>query len=82
MVIQAKPLAESSYTSGDNKSPTKYQHLYELYKILRVDPRLASVSNYDLILFIYRNFINNDINSHRKKYSIQEPNSELNNDSD
>ncbi|CAF1454500.1 unnamed protein product [Rotaria magnacalcarata] len=85
MAIQAKPLVESSYTSVGSKLPTNYQLLYELYKMLRVDPRLASVSNHDLIVFIYRNFIysvNNDINSNRKKYSIRERHSELNNDSD
>lgn len=41
----------------DTSSASKYNHqLYELYKIMRVDPNLASVSNNDLLLYIYRNF--------------------------
>jgi hypothetical protein len=50
MVVQAKPLLESE----DNKVSKNKQQLYEIYKTMRADPHLASVSNNDLVFYIYR----------------------------
>ena len=33
------------------------EQLYELYKTMRTDPRLASVSNQDIVAYIYRSFV-------------------------
>ncbi|CAF1264728.1 unnamed protein product [Rotaria sordida] len=74
-VVQAKPLSESKNNSDNNKSTINYEQLYDLYRRMRLDPRLASVSNYDILLFITRNFIHNrptNINSFNQKYSDQE----------
>ncbi|CAF0958114.1 unnamed protein product [Rotaria sordida] len=75
IVVQAKPLSESKNNSDNNKSTINYEQLYDLYRRMRLDPRLASVSNYDILLFITRNFIHNrptNINSFNQKYSDQE----------
>jgi hypothetical protein len=42
---------------------TNQQQLYELYKVMRTDPRFATVSNQDIVAYIYRNFVlgNDDI---------------------
>ncbi|CAF0865710.1 unnamed protein product [Rotaria sp. Silwood1] len=82
MVIQAKPLHESAIISNGNKLTKNYQQLYELYKIMREDPRLASVSNYDIVLFIYRNFISNtksNMNFMKPEYSNYERNQQQDN---
>ena len=54
---QAKPLLETSNDNDDKKSPMDKQQLYELYKSMRTDPRLASVSNNDIVSYIYRKFV-------------------------
>jgi hypothetical protein len=76
MVAQAKPLVESSNTSDGKKSTNNNQQLYEIYKIMRLDPRFASVSNNDLVSYIYRNFVykNNgdDVDSIKQKYPNQQ----------
>jgi hypothetical protein len=58
-IIQAKPSIENKLT--ENK-----QQLYEIYKTMRADPRLLSVSNNDLVSYIYRNFINGNYNDKEK----------------
>jgi hypothetical protein len=58
IVVQSAPLLESSNTSEGNKPSKTKQQLYEIYKTMRADPRLASISNKDLVLYIHRNFIN------------------------
>lgn len=50
-------IARELNNDADTFSPAKYnQQLYELYKIMRIDPNLAMISNNDLLLYIYRNF--------------------------
>jgi uncharacterized protein (DUF608 family) len=58
LIIQAKPSLESV----ENKLSKNKHQLYEIYKTMRADPRLISVSNNDLVAYIYRNFVygNND----------------------
>jgi hypothetical protein len=75
IVVQAKPLLESPNTSDGNKSSKNNQQLYEMYKSMRVDPRFASLSNQDLVLYIYRNFAykNNDVvDSIKQNYTNQQ----------
>jgi hypothetical protein len=70
LVVQAKPSLESSKPSEHNKSLKTNQQLYEIYKSMREDPLLATVSNHDLVLYIYQNFLNgnkNNINSSYQK---------------
>lgn len=63
IAIQANPVLESSKSSESNNSSKNKQQLYEIYKTMRADPRLNSVSNNDLVSFIYRNFVDgNKIN--------------------
>ena len=54
--VQAKPLLEASNNNRGSKLPTN-KELYDLYKLIRTDPRFASVSNYDIVAYIYRNFV-------------------------
>ena len=55
-IVQAKPLLDTSDNNDEHKTPIKFQQLYELYKIMRTDPRLISMSNIDIVLFLYKNF--------------------------
>jgi len=57
VVVQTTPLVETSNDNNETKSPISNQQLYELYKIMRTDPRLAAVSNHDIVSFIYQNFV-------------------------
>ena len=57
VVVQTKPLVETSNDINEIKSPINNQQLYDLYKIMRTDPRLATVSNQEIVAYIYRNFI-------------------------
>lgn len=57
VVVQTNKLAETSNDINEVKSPINNQQLYELYKIMRSDPRLASVSNHDIVSYIYQNFV-------------------------
>lgn len=78
MVVQAKPLLESSNNSDDQQSSKNHQ-LYEIYKMMRADPRLASVSNEDIVLYIYRKFgsnINDDNGSSQKENNQVKTNSD------
>ncbi|CAF0802423.1 unnamed protein product [Rotaria sordida] len=71
VIVQADPSLEKSNDVNENKSPINNQQLYELYKIMRTDPNLASVSNNDIVLYIYRNFIlgnGRDIDAMIEKY--------------
>lgn len=53
-------IARDLSSDTENLSPSKYnQQLYELYKVMRVDPNLSSISNNDLLLYIFRNFVAN-----------------------
>ncbi|CAF1256000.1 unnamed protein product [Adineta steineri] len=78
IVIQAKPLPESSSSSSDNsddnKSAKTNDQLYEIYKKMRVDPRLAMVSNKDLLLYIHKNFAqgNHNMDSNKEKHLHQQ----------
>ncbi len=56
-IVQTTPLVETSKDINETKSPMNNQQLYELYKTMRTDPRLASVSNQDIVSYIYRNFL-------------------------
>jgi hypothetical protein len=76
IIVQAKPSLKIVSSTDENKSsksnPTP---LYEIYKAMRVDPQLASVSNQDLVRFIYRHFQhgnNDDIDSIKQKYLNQQ----------
>ncbi|CAF2492391.1 unnamed protein product [Rotaria sp. Silwood2] len=71
VIVQANASLEISNDINENKSPVSNQQLYELYKIMRADPRLASVSNNDIVLYIYRNFVlgnGQDIDAIKAKY--------------
>jgi hypothetical protein len=72
VIAQAKPLLETSNNTYENKSPVgTQQQLYELYKTMRADPRLVSVSNNDIVSYIYQNFVignGDDIDSGKNKY--------------
>ncbi|CAF0921976.1 unnamed protein product [Rotaria sp. Silwood1] len=71
VIVQANPSLETSNDVNENKSAISNQQLYELYKIMRADPRLASVSNNDIVLYIYRNFVlgnGQDIDAIKAKY--------------
>ena len=68
---QAAPLLETTNEINENRSPMSNEHLYELYKAMRTDPRLASVSNQDIVAYIYRSFLlaNGDqLQSDKPKY--------------
>ena len=74
VVIGAKPSLELS-NNIDEDTSSKYQQLYELYKAMRLNPSLASVSNADLVYYIYQNFMrsnNEEINFKRQLYSNQQ----------
>jgi hypothetical protein len=62
VVVQTNPLVETSNDINETKSTISNQQLYELYKIMREDPRLATVSNHDIVSYIYRNFVLGDGN--------------------
>jgi hypothetical protein len=57
VIVQTTPLVETSKDINETKSPINNQQLYELYKTMRTDPRLASVSNQDIVSYIYQNFL-------------------------
>ncbi|CAF3089053.1 unnamed protein product [Rotaria socialis] len=57
VLVQANPVLETSNVIEGKNSPISTQQLYELYKIMRMDPRLAAISNKDIILHIYQNFV-------------------------
>lgn len=63
VVVQSNTLVETSNNINEIKSPINNQQLYEIYTIMRTDPRLASVSNQEIISYIYQNFVlgNGDI---------------------
>ena len=71
--IEAKPLLETSNNIlQENKSPMTSQQLYELYQVMRTDPRLAAVSNQDIVAYIYKNYVlnnGNDLNGEKGKFS-------------
>jgi hypothetical protein len=54
---QSASLLETSNEINDNRSPMGNEQLYELYKAMRTDPRLASASNQDIVAYIYRSFV-------------------------
>ncbi|UJR08243.1 hypothetical protein I4U23_012516 [Adineta vaga] len=82
IVIQAQPLHESSNALNDNKSANVNRQLYEIYKIMRTEPRLADISNKDLILFIHQNFLDGifDVESMKNKYAQQRQRQQLETD--
>lgn len=56
--VQSETLVEpSSNEINSSKTSMTNEQLYELYKIMRADPRLASVSNQEIVSYIYRNFL-------------------------
>ncbi|CAF0847470.1 unnamed protein product [Adineta ricciae] len=57
LVIEAKPVRESSSASNDKQAIKPNQQLYEIYKFMRADPRLADFSNKELIVFIHQNLL-------------------------
>ncbi|CAF1146518.1 unnamed protein product [Rotaria magnacalcarata] len=57
VLVQANPVLETSHDIEEKNSLKNTQQLYELYKIMRTDPRLAAISNKDMILYIYQNFV-------------------------
>ncbi len=57
VLVQSETLVETSNDINETKSPISTQQLYELYKVMRTDPRFASVSNHDIVSYIYRNFV-------------------------
>ena len=60
VAAQAMLVRDLSSETDTGSATSKYNHqLYELYKIMRLDPNLASVSNNELLLYIYRNFVTN-----------------------
>jgi len=79
IVGQAKPLLESSKPSEQSKLSKNQQQFYEIYKAMRADPRLESVSNNDIVLYIYQKYANgqkNDIDSLIQKTPNQQQNTE------
>ncbi|UJR38024.1 hypothetical protein I4U23_030706 [Adineta vaga] len=72
VLVQATPSVEAS-NDANKKTPlsSTNDQLYELYKIIREDPRYALISNKDIVAYIYRNFVlgnGNDMNSVKPKY--------------
>lgn len=73
VLVQAKTPLEPSNDTLESKSPMNSQRLYEIYKIMRADPRLVTVPNQDLVLYIYRNYVlgsgnnNNAVQPKRQK---------------
>ncbi len=57
VLVQSETVIETSNDINQTKSPISNQQLYELYKIMRTDPRFVSVSNHDIVSYIYRNFV-------------------------
>lgn len=55
--VQSETLVETSNEINSSKASMTNEQLYDLYKIMRADPRLASVSNQDIVSYIYRNFV-------------------------
>jgi len=80
VLVQAKPLRETSDGIIDDKSPVDSQQLYDLYKMMRMDPRLASLTNDQLVLHLYRNFVlgKGDINALKRKQQKQYNNQQAN----
>ena len=71
LVIEAKPVRESSSASNDKQASKMNEQLYGIYKFMRADPRLADVSNKELIVFIHQNLLDGifDIESMKAKYA-------------
>ncbi len=57
VLVQSETLIKTTNDINETKSPINNQQLYELYKIMRSNPRLASVSNQDIVAYIYRNYV-------------------------
>jgi len=57
VIVQAEPLLKSTNDVDENKSAVNNQQLYELYKIMRTDPRFATVSNKDIVSYIYQTYV-------------------------
>ena len=55
--VQSETVVETSNDVDSSKTSMTNEQLYELYKVMRTDPRLASVSNQELVAYIYRNFV-------------------------
>jgi hypothetical protein len=75
-IIQAKSSLETSNDVKENKSPISNKQLYELYKMIRADPRYESVSNKDIVSYIYRNVVlgnGDDIDFIKSKYQQRPP---------
>jgi hypothetical protein len=81
VAVQASPLLETSNQSDDISSSKHNPELYELYKMMRTDPRLASVTNNDLVLYIYKNFASNQnenmMDLIKQKYQQQQQQQQL-----
>lgn len=52
--------AERSDQVEKEKSSMNNENLYQIYKVLRADPRLSEVSNADIIRYIHRTFLQSD----------------------
>ena len=74
--VQASPEPESSIQTGEQPTAKHNEQLYELYKMLRTDPRLASIPNNDLVSYIHRNFASGQhdhvMNLIKNKYQQQQ----------
>lgn len=57
LLVQATPAVQPTNDTNENKSALTNDQLYEIYKVIREDPRYAEVSNRDIITFIYRNLV-------------------------
>ena len=71
LVIEAKPVRETSSASNDKQAIKPNQQLYEIYKFMRADPRLNDFSNKELIVFIHQNLLDGifDIETMKAKYA-------------
>lgn len=56
-IVHAKTSVESPNKPAETESPANSQQLYELYKSMRTDPRFATVSNEDIVAYLYRNYV-------------------------
>lgn len=60
LIAAQATMVRDLHDDADPLSPSKYnQQLYGLFKIMRADPNLATISNNDLLLYIHRNFLAN-----------------------
>lgn len=72
--VQSEPVVETSNDVHSSKTSMTNEQLYELYKVMRTDPRLASVSNQEIVAYIYRNFVlgkTNPVDYIKEKYLKQ-----------